>query len=179
MSANCVSTTSRPSALTSQPIVPPRWLKMPTLRRSGVNTAGAGGAAGCCAAARAADKVLAAAASAETWTNLRRFTLMAISLKAQYAGPKYRGLYGRTAAPVVRQARFPAELTFPNPEGLKQQAAGAYRGHRRAHHGVRRRGSSATLAPNGSLSRALAPGFSVRVFGRPTRSSPVQERTAL
>jgi hypothetical protein len=49
VSANWLSTTSTPSLLISQPMVPPRWLKIPTLRRSGVKTAGAGAgvAAGC------------------------------------------------------------------------------------------------------------------------------------
>jgi hypothetical protein len=55
-------------------------LKMPTLRRSGVKIAGAGGgaAAGCCAAALCGI-ALAIVASADALTKSRRFQVMSFS----------------------------------------------------------------------------------------------------
>ena len=83
VSANWLSMTTTASGPTIQPIVPPRAVNVPTLRRSDVNTGtvgGAGAAAGCCAKSLGEPIAPAAIASVDLTMNSRRFEFMTRSL---------------------------------------------------------------------------------------------------
>src|SRR5687767_3580652 len=76
VSGNWLSITSTASGVIRYPIVPPRAVKMPTLRRIGANTGVLGGAAGAWAKTNEGPKAPAASAADDVHMNSRRLRLM-------------------------------------------------------------------------------------------------------